>query len=104
MKKGQIPEVWKYRPDTVKPGDILGIYHAERSEEGNNKIKVVKEDWKVVQVLQFYALCVNKRGTRKSFLYHELEEKTNPGICGEQRRRQESSRESSRVLKRDQKI
>ncbi len=78
MKKGQIPEVWKYRPDTVKPGDVLGIYHAERSEEGNNKIKVVKEDWKVVQVLQFYALCVNKKGTRKSLLYHELEEKTNP--------------------------
>ena len=59
-------------------GDVLGIYHAERSEEGNNKIKVVKEDWKVVQVLQFYALCVNKKGTRKSLLYHELEEKTNP--------------------------
>lgn len=78
MKKGQIPEVWKYRPDTVKPGDVLGIYHAERSKEGNNKIKVVKEDWKVVQVLQFYALCVNKKGTRKSLLYHELEEKTNP--------------------------
>ena len=78
MKKGQIPEVWKYRPDTVKPGDGLGIYHAERSEEGNNKITVVKEDWKVVQVLQYYVLCVNTQGRRNSFLYHELEEKTNP--------------------------
>ena len=78
MKKGQIPGVWKYRPGTVKPGDVLGIYHAERIENGNNKIKVVKEKWKVVQVLQHYVLCVNKKGMRKCFLYHELEERTNP--------------------------
>ena len=77
-REPSLPLKMKYRPDTVKPGDIIILYEKERDDENPNMVKVVQRELQVVEPYPTYVLCVSRKGIRECPTYHDLEQRTKP--------------------------